>query len=324
MPISLYTIIRIFLLIMPRPDHMAIGKEMKRLPRKEASTSMAPMETEAITGVDLGLVMDGVAMSQDFALWFGKSIFESILAEVIQKKYLEHTAVTLVDVLELMVAGHCPDAKRDCKERKYPQKAYEGFYRSIHGRRCDMSDNDWEAFRQQLSFNIATICGRLRNEKVPELHEISLSTPSETSTAPAPTSDARSRSSSSSSSTSSLVYVHQQYSAESPTTIEETAQNQPMLQSQATQQVLQPLANVAPAPQTAVEMHRYTSVLNEHAAFQGEKLTYEKRQLSLSPSSWRCTATFGGISGEGTGRNTTQAKHAASKKICELIDLLVL
>lgn len=285
----------------------------------------------------------------DFGLWFGRSIFQSILAEVIQKKCLEHTAVTLVvcevtcsrigspslifyqDVLELMVAGHCPDAKRDCKERTYPQQAYEGFYRSIHGRRCDMGDTDWEAFRQQLSFNIATICGRLRNEKVPELHKISSSTPSKTSMAPAPPSDARCRSSSSSSSsssfsslTSSLVYLHQQYSAESPTTIEETAQNQPMLQSQATQQVLQPLANVAPAPQTAVDMHRYTSVLNEHAAFQGEKLTYEKRQLSLSPSSWRCTATFGGISGEGTGRNTTQAKHAASKKICELINLLVL
>lgn len=50
MPISLYNIIRIFLLIMPRPDHMASGKEMKRLPRKEAFTSMAPMETEATTG----------------------------------------------------------------------------------------------------------------------------------------------------------------------------------------------------------------------------------------------------------------------------------
>jgi hypothetical protein len=311
---------------------MAIRKEMKRLlsksPRKEASTSIAPMETEATTGVDLGLVMDGVSFSQDFGLWFGKSIFESILAEVVQKEHLGHTAVTLVDVLELMVAVYCPDVTGVCKERTGPQQTYEDFYRSIHDRRCDTSDTDWESFRQQLSSNIATSCERLRNEKAPELHGISLSTPYKTSMAPVPMSDAGSRASSSSSSstsTSSLVSSHQQHSAESPSTIKETGQHQSTSQSQASQpQALQPLANPAPAPQTAVDMHRYTSVLNEHAALQGEKLTYEKKQLSLSPSSWRCTATFGEISGVGIGRNTTQAKHAASKKICELIDLLVL
>jgi hypothetical protein len=226
-----------------------------------------------------------------------------------------------------MAAVYCPDATRACKEQKDPQQTYEAFYRSIHDRRCDTSDADWEAFRQRLSFDIATNCERLQNEKVPELHSISLSTPSETSIAPAPTSDARSQASSSSSSTStsSLVSLHQQHSAASPSTTKETAQNQSASQSQALQpQALQPLANPAPAPETAVDMHRYTSVLNEHAALQGEKLTYEKKQLSLSPSSWRCTATFGEISGVGIGRNTAQAKHAASKQICELINLVVL
>lgn len=70
---------------MHRPP-MAIGKDMKRLlgksPRKEASTSMAPMETEATSGtifikgsfflplliylggVDLRLVIDEVSFSQ--------------------------------------------------------------------------------------------------------------------------------------------------------------------------------------------------------------------------------------------------------------------
>jgi len=280
----------------------------------------------------------------DFGLWFGKSIFESTLAEVVQKEHLGHTAVTLVvceitcsrirslrltfykDVLELVVAVYRPDVTGVCKERTGPQQTYEDFYRSIHDRRCDTSDTEWDSFRQQLSSNIATSCERLRNEKAPELHRISLSTPYSASMASAPTSDAGSRasSSSSSSSTSSLVSSHQQHSAESPSTINETGQHQSTSQSQASQpQALQPLTNHAPAPQTAVDMHRYTSVLNEHAALQGEKLTYKKKQLSISPSSWQCTATFGEISGVGIGRNTTQAKHAASKEICELIDLLV-
>lgn len=315
---------------MYRSDPMAIGigKEMKRLlgksPRREASTSVAPLETEPTAGgVDLSLVMDEISLFQDFGLWFGKSVFNSILAEIIQKEHSGHIAVTLVDVLELMVAAYYPGITEAYKEQVNPQQTHGDFYRSIHDRRCDRSDADWEAFRQRLSSDIAASCERLRNEKVPELHGISLSTPSDTSMAPAPTSDARSQasssSSSSSSSTSSLVSLHQQHSDESLSATSGTAQ------PQAPQpQALRPLANPAPAPETAVDMHRYTSVLNEHAALQGEKLTYKKKQLSLSPSSWRCTATFGEISGVGIGRNTTQAKHAASKKVCELIDLLVL
>jgi hypothetical protein len=66
-------------------------------------------------GVDLSLVMDGLSLSQgvspwrfswcatvkltrltDFGLWFGKSIFESTLAEVIHKEHSGHTAITLM------------------------------------------------------------------------------------------------------------------------------------------------------------------------------------------------------------------------------------
>jgi hypothetical protein len=32
----------------------------------------------------------------DFGLWFGKAVFEGILAEIIQKEYFGHTAVTIV------------------------------------------------------------------------------------------------------------------------------------------------------------------------------------------------------------------------------------
>jgi hypothetical protein len=272
-------------------------------------------------------------------LWFGKSVFNGILAEVVQKEHFEHTAVTLVvreaicshissytltsykDVLERMVAVYCPDATGAYKEQITPQRTHEAFYRSIHDRRCDTHDADWEAFRQRLSFDIAISCKRLREEKVLELHGISLSTPYKTSMVPTPTIDvgngaySSSSSSSSSSSAPEPSSSHQQHSTESLSETNGTAQSQP---------ALQPLANAAPAPRVAVDMHRYTSVLNEHAAFQGEKLTYKKKQLSLSPSSWECTAIFGEISRVGTGRNSTQAKHEASKQICVQIDLMVL
>lgn len=167
----------------------------------------------------------------DFGLWFGKAIFESILAEVVQKEYLGHTAITLVvckvtcsrvqsfrltfhkDVLELMVAMYSLDITGVFKEQNDPENTYEDFYRFIYDRRCDTSDTDWQVFRQQLSSNIAASCRRLRNEKVPELHGISLSTPSKISMAPAPTSDVRGRASSSSTSTSSLISSHQQHSS---------------------------------------------------------------------------------------------------------------
>jgi hypothetical protein len=213
-----------------------------------------------------------------------------------------------------MVAVYCPNVAGVHKEQMNPRQTHEAFYRSIHDRRCDMSDADWEIFRQRLSFEIAKNCDRLRNEKVPELHGISSSASSEDSVVSTPTINASSRASSSSSLNSSPALLHQQHSAESLSEANRIAQSQPALQS---------VANPVLTPRVAVNMYRYTSALNEHAAREGERLTYEKEQLSLSPSSWQCTATFGDISRLGKGRNSTKAKHEASKQICELLDLVV-
>lgn len=230
-----------------------------------------------------------------------------------------YTLTKQKDVLEQMVAVYCPDMTGAYKEQINLQQTQEAFYRFIHNHRCDTSDANWEAFRQRLSFDVAASCKRLRDEKVPELHGISLSTPCKTSTVTTPTipvnNGAASSSSYSPSPVSLSVPSHQQHSVQSLSERNGIAQSQP---------ALQPLPNPAPAPRVADDMHRYTSVLNEHAALKGEKLTYEKKQLSLTPSSWQCTAIFGEITGVGIGRNVTKAKHEASKQICELIDLMVL
>jgi hypothetical protein len=262
----------------------------------------------------------------DFGLWFGKSVFDGISAETIHKDHSGHTALTLIvceaicnhtsrhaltickDVLERVVAIYCPDSKRAHKEQTHSQKTLEAFYRSIHDHRCDMSEAEWEAFRQRLSSDVATSCNRIRDAKVPELHGISLSTPSKTAMVSNPTIGTSNK-------TSSSISPHQRSSTESLSEMNPTSHSQP---------VLQPLVNSAPAPMVAVLMQRYTCVLNEHAALQGEKLTYEKKHLSLDPSSWQCSASFGGISGVGTGRNIAQAKHEASRQVCQLLNLTVL
>lgn len=223
-------------------------------------------------------------------------------------------------MLERVVAIYCPDSKRAHKEQTHSQKTLEAFYRSIHDHRCDMSEAEWEAFRQRLSSDVATSCNRIRDAKVPELHGISLPTPSKTAMVSNPTIGTSNETSSTSTSLSfssspSSISSHQRNSTESLSEMNPISHSQP---------ALQPLVNSAPAPMVAVSMHRYTSVLNEHAALQGEKLTYERKYLSLDPSSWQCSASFGGISGVGTGRNITQAKHEASRQVCQLLNLTVL
>jgi hypothetical protein len=90
------------------------------------------------------------------------------------------------------------------------------------------------------------------------------------------------------------------------------------------QQILRPLANPVAGPGTAVESHRYTSVLKEHSDIQGRKVCYQKTFLRFDPPSWHYRATFGDFSGEGIGRNLTQAKHAASKQLYEMMGLSIL
>jgi hypothetical protein len=64
-------------------------------------------------------------------------------------------------------------------------------------------------------------------------------------------------------------------------------------------------------------------MLKEHADIHGCTVDYQKICLSDYPPSWQYTATFGNFSGEGIGRNLTQAKHAASKQLYETMGLSI-
>ncbi|OWY53292.1 hypothetical protein AALT_g11511 [Alternaria alternata] len=275
--------------------------------RKEAtSPSMALEETKLIAKeVDVDLVSDAVQFSQDFGLWFGKSVFESTLADVIHREHLGHTAITLIDMLELTAAIYCPEVTRAGKEQMHPQRTFAGFYRYIYESRCELGYADWMAFCQNLSSCIATNCNRLRNEKVPELHAVSMPLPSGDSATPTPATNDSDGTSPFPSPGSSPASSHQQRSVDNSSATNGVVQPQ---------QALQPLAGPAAGPNTDVPSHRYTSVLKEHADTLGWMVRYEKKSLSDCPPSWHCTAFFGDFSGEGVARSVIQAKHAASRQ----------
>jgi hypothetical protein len=199
------------------------------------------------------------------------------------------------------------------KGQKHPQQTFVGFYRHIYDNRCRSNDDGWAVFRQELCSRLKTSCNQLRNEKVRELHAVSVSPLFRKSATPTPaTSDSDGEPPS-----LSLVPAlsHQQrHDDESPTT-------NGAVQSQ---QILRPLADPVAGPGTAVESHRYTSVLKEHSDIQGRKVCYQKTFLSFDPPSWHYRATLGDFSGEGVGRNLTQAKHAASKQLYGMIGLSIL
>jgi hypothetical protein len=202
------------------------------------------------------------------------------------------------------------DVTGAAKGQKHPQQTFGGFYRHIHDNCCRLDDAGWVAFRQNLSSRIASNCNRLRNEKVRELDAGSVSPPSSSSVTPPPATPNSDETSSSPSPDPSPVLSYQQRTTENSTTANSALQNQ---------QIFPPLAS----PGTTINSHRYTSRLKEHADIQGETVSYQKKCLSDYPPSWHYTATLGDLCAEGTGRNLTQAKHAASKQLCEMMGLSI-
>jgi hypothetical protein len=187
-------------------------------------------------------------------------------------------------------------------------------YNHIYDTYRQLDDAEWKVFRQSLSSRITTSCIRLRNENIPELDAISTSLSSgQSNTHTSITYDSDGGSSSSSSWSPPSCSRHQPIVGNSATTSVALKGRQG----------LQPLEIPSTALDTAVDMHKYTSMLKELADSHGGKVRYEKKCLSFDPVSWHYTATFGGFTAEGIGRNLQQAKHAASKELCELLGLSI-
>lgn len=220
------------------------------------------------------------------------------------------------DVRELVANTYAQDVTGLNEGDTDSQTTSFSLYSLIYSTRCNSDDGKWEDFCRVLSSRISTSCARLRNEKIPELHADSVPRLSENSPAPTPRTNGGGEayaSPSPSPSGSPSVSPHRQPVVESSVT---------MTPPQA-QQTLQPLANPATVPGTVVDMHKYTSALKEHGDSHGTLVAYQKRSLNHYPPSWQCVATFGDVTGEGIARNSQQAKHIASKQVCEMLGLFV-
>jgi hypothetical protein len=67
------------------------------------------------------------------------------------------------------------------------------------------------------------------------------------------------------------------------------------------------------------EPGRHTSLLLEAGERIGSMPTYNKKQLSMTPSRWSCTVLFNGIEAEGQARTSQGAKNEASSKMWKLV-----
>jgi hypothetical protein len=222
-----------------------------------------------------------------------------------------------------MAATYCHESTRAVKEQVHDEGNFSGFYRYLYDSRCRLNDAEWADFRRELSSNIETSCDKLRKEKIPELHAVSMAPPSRDSTATifkTNHTDGDSFSSSFASSGSSSSSSYSPVSSDQRSSVDTTRAANGVEQSQ---QMLQPLANPAAGPDAGVAFYRYTSLLKEHADAHGETVDYVPSRVSLYPPSYHSKATYNEFCGEGMARSSKLAKHAASKQLCDLMGLRV-
>lgn len=198
-----------------------------------------------IEDVDQDQVLDGDLYVQDFGSWYGKSIFQSTLAETIQKEYLGHKAISIIEVLERVTAIYNRDAQEGDKCHTAPQQSGFDLYNHIYSTRRGLDDVEWVDFCQRLSSSISISCERLRRETIPELPALSITKPSRNAVAAVP----KTRHSDGASSSSS---------SSSPSYLSSSSRHQPAVSSSTTtkwppqtRQASQSLANPAAAPETA-------------------------------------------------------------------------
>jgi hypothetical protein len=212
------------------------------------------------------------------------------------------------DVLNLVESLYA----RDGKEIVGSQQNHFGFYGYISSIKRISSEKEWEAFRRKLYSHVTIACKRLQKEPMPEIYPKIVSGPHQCNAAHSPRSHARFGTGypSRSSEPSSSPPPHQRYTRSSALN---GVPSRP-------RQTLHPREDHTVA-KIDVSMHNYTTLLKEHVDIAGGILTFGKDVVNSDPLTWRCVATLGDLSSEGTGINLKQAKQAASREMCTMLRL---
>jgi hypothetical protein len=202
------------------------------------------------------------------------------------------------------------------KDKNYigSQQSHFEFYSYISSIKRSSSNDEWLAFCQKLYFRVAIGCKRLLKKPVHELSPTTMPGPHKYDTVRVPTSH--------SSGDSECSFGSSEFSAPPPRHTEYARppafDDIPFQTRQASNS-----GSDHTISQNDDNMPNYTSLLKEHVDIVGGDLRYTNKEVSSNPITWRCVATLDRFSSEGTGRNTKQAKHAASRKMCELLGLSI-
>jgi hypothetical protein len=256
----------------------------------------------------------------DFNAWFGKSTFESALAEIIRREHSGTPSFSLLvraltqkckfeprltykDVLQGIAALYAGAVSNALNKDRDARSGYMDFYRYIHHVRCCSDNSEWEAFFRRLLSCIASSCNILKHNSAPVPRNTRPSRLDHDIGYLGRTQAGRAYSQSSS-----------QYDTEPPSP-PETPTSSSSLQS---------VSRVPPSSvniSNGTDLSKYTTVLQEHVDVQGGSLECTYKNLSVTPSVWHCLVSWDGITASGTGRYKQEGKNAASQQMCQSLGL---
>lgn len=257
----------------------------------------------------------------DFKALFGKSVFESALAEIIRREHNGTPSFSLLvrastqnctfeprltfkkDVLRGVNSLYAGAVTKTLNMNVTSRSGYMDLYRYIYHVRCCSESTEWEAFFQRLLLYIASSCKTLQQNNAPVPR----------STRPTQFDQ-------------DLGYLGQaqtgRANSQSPSQYASESSSPP--ETPISSSSLQSVSHVPPIPvnsSNATELPKYTMALKEHVDIEGGRLEYVYKNLSLTPSVWRCVASWDGTSAYATGQNKLEAKHTASQRMCQSLGL---
>ena len=207
------------------------------------------------------------------------------------------------DVLQGVEALYAGAIANALNKDRNARSGYMDFYRYIHHVRCRLDSVEWEAFFRRLLLCIASSCNTLQQNSVPLPVNTQSTRPDH-----------------------DLGYLSRPQAgraySQSPSQHDTEPPSPPETPTSASN-----LQSVSHVPTSAVnifngtDLPKYTAVLQKHVDVQGGSLECAYKNLSVTPSVWRCVASWDGITAYATGQNKQEAKHAASQQICQSLGL---
>lgn len=286
------------------------------MPQKENSPKIDLLDTELF--------------SYDYDLWFAKSMFQYSLARVIENEHWGHACINPEDVMKQVEAAYSSHSNEDPGSHSKIHPPGHQLYEQINHARAARNDKTLEVFLNELSNQIRRHCRLLRNEKLAELDADELHGCNPRRHSATPSSSTGSCSSPEESQEALRVFKDTERETggiaidENVSSDEfEEPKNTNILEHgssiQSTPEIDRPASPLSQPSSNQIPMHRYTSLLWEYGASSGKTPTYVKGWTTQESA--RYIASFDGIKVVGEAPKSRDAKHDASRKICEILGI---